>query len=127
VDIISVTERDSRTADPSLEAKADRVICDVPCSSLGVLSSKPELRYKDISSLAQLYETQSLILNASAAYLRPGGRMVYSTCTFNKNENSVQVGRFLGENSGYKLISERQFLAEDGYFDGFYAALIEKE
>ena len=126
IDIITTAERDSRDADLTLAGKADRVICDVPCSSLGVLSSKPEIRYKDISSLDQLYKTQYDILRASAAYLKPGGRMVYSTCTFNRNENGVQVRRFLAENPGHALVSEHSFLAEDGYFDGFYAALIER-
>ena len=126
IDIISVSERDSRTCDLSLENTADRVICDVPCSSLGVLASKPEIRYKDISSLDTLYKTQSEILASSAKYLKPGGRMVYSTCTFNKNENENAVRAFLAGNGTYKLVSERVFLAEDGYFDGFYAALIER-
>lgn len=126
VDIISVAERDSRTTDAALENTADRVICDVPCSSLGVLASKPEIRYKDISSLDTLYKTQSEILASSARYLKPGGRMVYSTCTFNKNENENAVRAFLAGNGAYKLVSERVFLAEDGYFDGFYAALIER-
>lgn len=126
IDIVTVRERDSRFAESALVGKADRVICDVPCSSLGVLASKPEIRYKDISSLDSLYKTQRDILCASAAYLKPGGRMVYSTCTFNKEENGVQVRRFIAENSGFALISEHSFLAEDGYFDGFYAALIER-
>ncbi|MBQ6042671.1 MAG: hypothetical protein IJL41_00855 [Clostridia bacterium] len=126
IDIISAFERDSRTADPALEESADRVICDVPCSSLGVLASKPEIRYKDISSLAPLYQTQAQILSASASYLRAGGRMVYSTCTFNKDENDRQVEAFIRRSDGFRLISEHTFLAENGRFDAFYAALIER-
>jgi 16S rRNA (cytosine967-C5)-methyltransferase len=126
IDIISAYERDSRVPDPALAQSADRVICDVPCSSLGVLASKPEIRYKEISTLAPLYQTQAQILSASAAYLRAGGRMVYSTCTFNKDENDHQVEAFIRQNDGFRLISEHTFLAENGRFDAFYAALIER-
>ena len=52
--------------------------------------------------------------------------MVYSTCTFNKNENENAVRAFLAGHGAYQLVSVRVFLAEDGYFDGFYAALIER-
>ena len=98
---ISVSARDALTPDPALFGTADAVICDVPCSGLGVLSKKPDLRYKDASAMAELPELQLEILKASVGYLKPGGRLVYSTCTLNPRENEEVVEKFLSENAGY--------------------------
>lgn len=127
IDIIETSVNDSRNAKEELKGAADRVICDVPCSSLGVLSSKPEIRYKNVSDLDALYETQYAILCASASYLKKGGRLVYSTCTFNEKENGGQVKKFLENNSDLALVEEHSFILENGCFDGFYAALIERK
>ena len=127
IDIIETSVNDSRKVRDEFVCKADRVICDVPCSSLGVLSSKPEIRYKNADDLDSLYETQYAILASSASYLKDGGRMVYSTCTFNEKENSAQVHKFLENNKNYSLIEEHRFILRDGCFDGFYAALIERK
>ena len=79
--------------------KADRVLCDVPCSGLGVIAKKPDLREKDPESLAKLPSVQYEILKAGAAYLKPGGRLIYSTCTVNVKENEEVAKRFLSENT----------------------------
>jgi 16S rRNA (cytosine967-C5)-methyltransferase len=84
--------------------KIDKVLCDVPCSGLGVLSKKPDLRYKDMSTLDTLPSLQYSILSASAKYLKTGGTLVYSTCTLNPKENEEVVGRFISENSEYSLV-----------------------
>ena len=127
IGIIETSVNDSRTVREELVCQADRVICDVPCSSLGVLSSKPEIRYKKTDDLKNLYETQYAILCASAEYLKKGGRMVYSTCTFNENENSAQVHRFIESKRDFTLVEEHRFITDNGCFDGFYAALIERK
>lgn len=90
---ISACERDALTPDESLLGKADRVICDVPCSGLGVLGKKPDLRYRERSEgLASLgYE----ILQNSKKYLKTGGVLLYSTCTLSPDENEENVRRFL--------------------------------
>jgi 16S rRNA (cytosine967-C5)-methyltransferase len=84
--------------------KIDKVLCDVPCSGLGVLSKKPDIRYKDISSLCELPTLQYSILSASAKYLKVGGELVYSTCTLNKAENEDVVTRFVTEHPEYSLV-----------------------
>lgn len=84
--------------------KIDKVLCDVPCSGLGVLSKKPDLRYKDLAALDELPALQYSILSASAKYLKAGGTLVYSTCTLNPKENEEIVTRFVSENPDYSLV-----------------------
>ncbi len=93
--IISVARRDARDPDPTLIGTADRVLCDVPCSGLGVMAKKPELRHKDLSESARLPAVQADILEASAKYVKEGGVLVYSTCTLLPAENEEVVTAFL--------------------------------
>ena len=93
--IITADERDARTPDPSLLGRCDRVLCDVPCSGLGVIAKKPEIRHKDLTESARLPAIQAAILEASAGYLKPGGVLVYSTCTILPAENQTVVTAFL--------------------------------
>lgn len=98
---VNATARDALVPDESLFEKADRVICDAPCSGLGVMAKKPDLRYKNISAAEELPELQYNILTASSRYLKSGGVMIYSTCTLNKQENEEVVERFLSENPDF--------------------------
>ena len=75
--------------------QADRVLCDVPCSGYGVIRRKPEIRYKPVAEAEGLPEIQSAILEAAANAVKPGGVLVYSTCTVLKRENEDVVRRFL--------------------------------
>ncbi len=93
--IVTADERDARKPDPDLLGKCDRVLCDVPCSGLGVIAKKPEIRHKDLSESARLPAIQAAILEASAGYLKPGGVLVYSTCTVLPAENQDVVTAFL--------------------------------
>ena len=93
--IVTADERDARDPDPSLLGRCDRVLCDVPCSGLGVIAKKPEIRHKDLSESARLPSIQAAILEASASYLKQGGVLVYSTCTILPAENQNVVSAFL--------------------------------
>ncbi len=126
VDIVKASARNGKEM-PAEDKMSyfDRVICDVPCSGLGVIGKKPDLRYKDMN-ISQLIDTQYGILCSSANYLKDGGRLLYSTCTLNKEENGAQVEKFLKENMGYKLLSERTLMPHRDGTDGFYIAIIEK-
>ena len=93
--IVTADERDARNPDPDLLGKCDRVLCDVPCSGLGVIAKKPEIRHKDMTESARLPAIQAAILEASAGYLKPGGVLVYSTCTILPAENGDVVKAFL--------------------------------
>ena len=101
---VSVSQRDATSPDASLFGIADSVICDVPCSGLGVIAKKPDLRYKQIDDVAELNTLQREILTASVRYLRVGGTIVYSTCTLNKAENEDVVNAFLESHSELELV-----------------------
>ncbi len=96
--VIQTVARDASMPCPKpLVGSFDRVLCDVPCSGLGVIRRKPEIRYKDLSMLSELPNLQYRILEQSAAMVKPGGVLQYSTCTLNPAENEAQTARFLKE------------------------------
>lgn len=120
---------------------ADKVLCDVPCSGFGVIRRKPEIRYKDLDAIRDLPELQYKILCQGAKSVKPGGLLVYATCTLNPKENQRVAERFLQENSGYKPMNidvgiERS-IPEPAYMltmmpfagasDGFFAAAFQKK
>ena len=86
---------DAREPEAAWENAMDAVIADVPCSGLGVIRKKPDVRYKDLSRISALPEIQLAILDRQAGYVRPGGVLVYSTCTILKQENEGVVEAFL--------------------------------
>lgn len=101
IDIIETAAADGRSFIPELEGKADRVICDVPCSGFGVLAKKPELRYKDPKESESLPRIQLDILNNACRYVKQGGTLVYSTCTVLPEENEKNVQAFLSEHPDF--------------------------
>lgn len=94
---------DGRVFRPEWESAFDRVLVDAPCSGLGVIRKKPDIRYKDPAPLAGLPEVQRAILETAARYVRPGGVLVYSTCTLLRRENEGVVGSFLADHREYKV------------------------
>lgn len=136
INIIRTAARDSRTAEGSLVGTCDFVICDVPCSGLGVMAKKPEIRYHDANSWKELAPLGYEILCASATYLKSGGRLLYSTCTLTGAENEENFYRFLDEHPEYTYIdfslgevkSTRgcvTLLPSDEH-DGFFISLLTK-
>lgn len=103
INIIETKAQDGRRFIPELEGIADRVLCDVPCSGFGVLAKKPELRYKDPAESASLPKIQGDILENACRYVKPGGSLIYSTCTILPEENSENVMRFLTRHSEFSL------------------------
>lgn len=137
LDNITVGARDARTPDESLFGKADAVICDVPCSGLGVIGKKPDIRHKTYEDIERLPSVQYDILCEAVKYLKPGGVLIYSTCTLRKAENEDIVTKFIAEHGseGYTLSSTGIFGDDCGYVtfmphitqtDGFFAAKIVK-
>lgn len=115
--------------------KFDRILCDVPCSGLGVIGKKPEIRLKRIDP-DSLYETQFKILENSGKYLEKGGVLVYSTCTLNRRENEDVVNAFLKENSDFEpyplSISTngefcKTFMPDTDDCDGFFVCSLRKK
>jgi 16S rRNA (cytosine967-C5)-methyltransferase len=146
-DIIETRLMDGTQYDSSLEGQFDFVLADVPCSGLGVMSTKPEIRLRtDVSTYAELTETQLAILENAYRYTRPGGRICYSTCTLNRDENEGVTGRFMqklasrdgadaadtngdfahdGE-SGFARIVEMRTVLPYNNLIGFHYCIIEK-
>ena len=120
-------------------AGADAVLCDVPCSGLGVLAKKPDIRQKTLDGLDGLVRLQRAILETAARYVRPGGRLVYSTCTLNPDENAGIVRPFLKEHPEFRTRSVECVLPgttkDDDFLtlypfrtgtDGFFIASLER-
>lgn len=121
---------DALVLDPGLEGRFDRVLCDVPCSGLGTLRRKPEIRYKPLDSLDGLPDMQYNILWNASHYLKRGGRMVYSTCTLNPAENEAVVERFLAKRRDYILAKPPKtwIHGRDGLdCDGFFTAVLARK
>ena len=101
--IINANVRDSSVLDKN-EIKADRVLCDAPCSGLGTIRRKPEIRYKSSEEVSGLPDIQLQILKNAAEYVKIKGILVYSTCTLNRDENEGVVERFLNDNKDFEIV-----------------------
>ncbi|MGH7888731.1 MAG: 16S rRNA (cytosine(967)-C(5))-methyltransferase RsmB, partial [Candidatus Binatia bacterium] len=134
-----VTKELSDAYDPPF----DRVLVDAPCSGLGTLRAHPEIKWRrQASDIERLSRLQKKILQRSAGYLRPGGTLVYSTCTLTREENDAIVETFLAQHKEFELADAARYLPESarhmvrgGYFqalpqrdntDGFFAARLRK-
>ncbi len=122
ISIIETRAADGSKFDEALLASADRLICDVPCSGLGVIAKKPEIRYKSPEDIARLPEVQYKILDNVCRYVKQGGTLLYSTCTLNKAENEEVVNRFLDSHSEFTLDSMRTYFPHIDGCDGFFTA-----
>ena len=105
----------------------DAVLCDVPCSGLGVIRRKPEIKYKKISDYADLPEIQLNILSASVKYLKEDGLLIYSTCTVRKAENEDVVSRFLSENDEFEVIKSQTLSPKIDGTDGFFYSVLKRK
>jgi len=113
-----------------LYGSADRLLLDVPCSGLGILRRNPDAKWKlQPEQIEKLRSTQQEILQNYSAITKPGGRMVYATCSILPSENQHQIEQFLASEAGkeFKLLEERRILPQDEGFDGFYMALLARE
>jgi len=121
ISIVATKTWDASEIDSSMEEKADRVLADVPCSGLGVIRRKPEIKYKRSEENDELLpEKQLAILYASSKYVKPGGILVYSTCTISPHENQEVVRSFLKTNPAFSKEEELQLLPNIHNTDGFY-------
>lgn len=125
---IQAVKWDATLPDPEKEEKMDIVLADLPCSGLGVLGKKPDLRYKMTPEKEEeLARLQQKILSVVQAYVKPGGTLVYSTCTIHRVENEENTRWFLENHPKFRLRKERQLLPGADRGDGFYIAVMEKE
>lgn len=120
--------------------KADRVLCDVPCSGMGIISKKPEIKYKKLDDIKELLPIQRKILETVSKYVKNGGRLVYSTCSVNPNENRKICDAFLKEHPEFtsvKALPHIERTVDEGDYltlmmhknncDGFFIAVFDRK
>lgn len=127
VTILETQKNDGTVRNENFVEIADKVIVDAPCSGLGVVRRKPEIKLrikrKDMEKLA---EVQLKILENSAGYLRENGTLIYSTCTVSDIENRGVIDRFLKKNKNFSIVLEKQLLPYIDSSDGFYFCALQR-
>ena len=120
---------DSTKPIKKLHNKADRVLIDAPCSGLGVLRRNPDSKWKlQPEFIDNIKKTQQEVLQNYSKMVKPGGKLVYATCSVLPSENQEQVDKFLTSESGkaFSFVKDEKILASESGYDGFYMALLEK-
>ena len=133
ISILTTCLRDASQPMEEWKNSMDAVLADVPCSGFGVIRKKPEIRYKDLAQTQRLPDLQSAILSRQAEYVKPGGVLIYSTCTILHRENEAVAERFLSnhpefegelmhfpKNSGVEAAAMTTLLPCDHGTDGFF-------
>lgn len=121
---------DSTKPIKKLYNKADRVLIDAPCSGLGVIRRNPDSKWKlQPEFIENIKKVQQEVLQSYSKMVKPGGKMVYATCSILPSENRKQVDKFLTSESGkeFTFVKEKNVFAHISGFDGFYMALLEKK
>ena len=138
-----IAEPKSETLKSKLIGRVDKVLVDAPCSGFGVITKKPDIKWKrELEDIIELQKIQIEILESSKVYLKPGGVLIYSTCTTEQEENSEVVKLFLEKNQDFKIENAGNYLPEqvvntEGFMEvfphthktdgGFAARLIKKQ
>ncbi len=126
IDIIKTEVRDSAEFDRSLSGIADCILCDVPCSGLGIIGRKPDIKQHEDRS-PELCKIQAKILENACIYLKEGGVILYSTCTVEKAENEGITGAFLEKHGNFEKLYEKTFYPHTDGTDGFYICKMRKK
>ena len=140
IENVTLNEMDATKLDVSLIGIADKVLIDVPCSGIGIIKRKPEIKWnKNRNELKEIVKIQREIMETSWQYVKNGGTIVYSTCTLNKEENESNIEWFLNKHKNAKL--EEVFIGKgdnliynsgmltvlpNEYMDGFFMAKLKK-
>ena len=135
IDMISTGVQNGAKRKEELIGKADKVLCDVPCSGLGVIAKKPDLRHKAPDDIERLPDIQYSILENASHYVKQGGYLLYSTCTLNKKENEDNRRKFLDNHTEFEATAENMpfgksevtFFPDEYGTDGFYMAKFKKK
>jgi 16S rRNA (cytosine967-C5)-methyltransferase len=113
-----------------LHEKADRVLIDAPCSGLGVLKRNPDSKWKlQPEFIDNIRKVQAEVLENYSKIVKPGGKLVYATCSVLPSENQEQIKHFLSTEIGkeFNFVKDQKVLASESGFDGFYMALLERK
>lgn len=121
---------DSTKVIKKLAEKADRVLIDAPCSGLGVLKRNPDAKWKlQPEFIDNIKKVQAEVLESYSRIVKPGGKLVYATCSILPSENQEQIKHFLTTETGksFTFVEDKKILASESGFDGFYMALLERK
>ncbi len=121
---------DSTKVIKKLQEKADRVLIDAPCSGLGVLKRNPDAKWKlQPEFIDNIRKVQAEVLESYSRIVKPGGKLVYATCSILPSENQEQIKKFLITDNGknFNFVKDSKILAHESGFDGFYMALLERK
>lgn len=120
---MQAVQMDATIYDEGSVEKADVLVCDLPCSGLGVMGKKTDIRYKmNEDKQKELVQLQRQILDTVHTYVKKGGVLVYSTCTIHKDENTGNVDWFVKKYPEFEVVSSEQMFPDDAYHDGFFIA-----
>lgn len=120
---MNAVQKDATIFDEASKEKADVLICDLPCSGLGVMGKKTDIRYKMTKEKQkELVQLQREILDTVYAYVKKGGNLVYSTCTIHKDENDGNVAWFVEKHPEFEVLFSDQIFPGEEYHDGFFIA-----
>lgn len=124
---VTCMQKDATTLKDSFDSESfDSILMDVPCSGLGVLKRKPEIKYHDSTILDELVKIQAKLLENGYYLLKKGGKMVYSTCTLNQKENTKMIAQFVNKHPDMVIVKEKTILPYEYHSDGFYMCKLEK-
>lgn len=127
IDIVETRLSDASVHNAEMDESFDYVLADVPCSGIGVMSSKPEIKFKsNVSEFPELIELQKSILRNAVSYAKDGGRIEYSTCTLNKDENEKVIESISAEAGSLLRVLEMKTLMPYNCKVGFFYCLMEK-
>lgn len=120
---MKAVQQDALILDEASVNKADILVCDLPCSGLGVMGKKTDIRYKMTEEKQkELVQLQRRILDTVYTYVKPGGTLVYSTCTIHRDENDNNVEWFMKKHPEFALVSKQQMFPGKQFHDGFFVA-----
>lgn len=127
ITIVHPTVHDGTEKKPAWENTFDRVLADVPCSGIGVIHKKPDIKWnRKEEDIDVLCEIQKSLLKNAGSYVKPGGMLVYSTCTILEEENQQQIAAFLQVSPEFELVEETTLLTHERGGSGFYIAKLRK-
>ena len=126
IDIITTKVNDATIYDEFYKEKFDVVLADVPCSGIGILRRKPEIRYKKADEIQSLPEIQKIILENSSKYVKKTGRLIYSTCTLGKEENQTIIEEFIKNNPDFKISYQKEYYPNIDNTDGFHVCIMDR-
>lgn len=129
IDIIKTQVKDASIYDEKLNEKFDKILLDVPCLGIGVIKRKPDIKWKrKVEDIEEITKIQKTILEKCSKYLKPGGYIVYSTCSILKEENENIIFEFLNKNSNFEIVKNGKCsIMPDRERDGFFICKLHKK